>query len=78
LALDIKSKVVYEVPLGDLHADGKNFSSGDVMHASHEIPSTDWSERDVGPAEAIKLTLGDYGRVLEVQLPHMPDLRAFY
>jgi hypothetical protein len=33
---------------------------------------------DVGPAESIKLTLGDYGRVLEVQLPHMPDMRAFY
>jgi hypothetical protein len=78
LALDIKSKLVYEVPLGDLQADGKNFNTGDVMRAAHEIPSTDWSERDVGPAEAIKLKLGDYGRVLEVELPHMPDLRAFY
>jgi hypothetical protein len=26
----------------------------------------------------IKLTLGDYGRALDVELPHMPDLRAFY
>jgi hypothetical protein len=25
-----------------------------------------------------KFTLGDYGRVLEVSLPHMPDLRPFY
>jgi hypothetical protein len=78
LALDIKRRVVYEVPLKDLRADGKNFDTGDVMQASHEIPSADWTERDVGPAESIRLTLGDYGRVLEVELPHLPDLRAFY
>jgi hypothetical protein len=78
LVLDIKSRVVYEVPLTDLRADGKNYQTGDVLQASHQIPSADWTERDVGPAESIKLTLGDYGRVLEVQLPHMPDLRAFY
>jgi hypothetical protein len=32
----------------------------------------------VGPAELVRLTLGDYGRVLEVSLPHLPDLRPFY
>jgi len=42
------------------------------------IPSSDWTQRDVGPAELYRLTLGDYGRVLEVSLPHMPDLRGFY
>jgi len=42
------------------------------------LATSDWSVRDVGPAELIKLTLGDYGRLLEVELPHPPDLRAFY
>jgi hypothetical protein len=32
----------------------------------------------VGPAELIKLTLGDYGRILEVELPHPRDLRYLY
>jgi hypothetical protein len=42
------------------------------------MPTNAWAVRDVGPAEMIKLTLGDYGRALDVELPHMPDLRAFY
>jgi hypothetical protein len=75
LALDTKAKLVCVVLPSDLQAAGKDFESDDVMQASRKIPSTEWSIRDVGPAQSIKLTLGDYGRVLEVQLPHMPDLR---
>ncbi len=78
LALDTKAKTVYAVIPSDLHADGKNVETNDVIQPSRKIPSSEWAMRDVGPAESIKLTLGDYGRVLEVQLPHMPDMRAFY
>lgn len=78
LALDTKEKLVYAVLPSDLHAEGKEFETDDLMQPSRKIPSTEWILRDVGPAESIKLKLGDYGRVLEVQLPHMPDLRAFY
>jgi hypothetical protein len=75
LAFDIKAKQVYLVFLRDLHAQGKDFETDDVMQASRVIPSSDWSLRDIGPAESIKLTLGDYGRTVDIQLPHMPDLR---
>ena len=78
LALDTKAKRVYAVPLGDLHAAGKDFDSDNLMQESRAIPSTEWEERDIGPAESIKLKLGDYGRILEIQLPHMPDLRGLY
>jgi hypothetical protein len=78
LMLDTKARLVYLVPLADLHAQGRDFESGDLAQESRVIPSTDWTDRDVGPAELIRLTLGDYGRVLEVSLPHMPDLRPFY
>jgi hypothetical protein len=75
LALDIKAKLVYSVLPTDLHAADSDWESGDVTQPSRVIPSTEWVVRDVGPAESIKLTLGDYGRALEIQLPHMPDLR---
>jgi len=78
LALDFKAKQVYLVMPTDLHADGKNFESDDLMQPSRLIPTTDWVVRDVGPAEQIRMTLGDYKRVMEVQLPHMPDLRGLY
>jgi len=78
LLLDLKSRLVYEVPLSSLQAHGPDFESGDLAQQSQLVPSTDWTERDVGPAELIRLTLGDYGRVLEVSLPHPPDMRPFY
>jgi hypothetical protein len=78
LMIDTKARLVYVVPLAELHAAGQDFDSGDLAQEDEVIPSTDWTQRDVGPAELYRLTLGDYGRVLEVSLPHMPDLRAFY
>lgn len=76
IALDIKTKIAYAVELADLKAQGKDFESDSPVKAERVIPTTEWSDRDAGPAEIVKLTLGDYGRVLEIQLPHMPDLRA--
>jgi hypothetical protein len=78
LALDTKARLVYAVFPADLQAIGKDFETDNLMQASRTIPSAEWIVRDVGPAESIKLTLGDYGRVLEVDLPHMPDLRGLY
>lgn len=78
LMLDTRARVVYEVPPTDLKAQGGDFDSGDLVQQSRVIPSTDWSSRDVGPAQIIQLTLGDYGRVLQISLPHPPDLRPFY
>ena len=78
LLLDTQTRTAYEVKPSDLKAQGGDFDSGDLTQGSQVIPSTDWSSRDVGPAEIIRLTLGDYGRVLQISLPHPPDLRPFY
>jgi hypothetical protein len=78
LMLDTKAKLVYEVTPSDLRAQGKEFESDDLALRSRLIPTSEWSNRDVGPAKLIRVTLGDYGRVLRVSLPHPPDLRPFY
>jgi len=78
LMLDTKARLVYVVPLSEIHAQGADFESGDLADETRLLPTTDWSLRDVGPAELIDVKLGDYGRVLEVSLPHPPDLRPFY
>jgi len=75
LLLDTKAKQVYQVALGDLQAQGKDYETDDLAKSDAMIPSTNWTDRDVGPAEDIHLTLGDYGRILEVELPHLMDLR---
>jgi len=78
LLLDLKGRLVYEVPLAALQARGTDFDSGDLTKGNPQIPSKEWTDRDVGPAELIRLTLGDYDRVLEISLPHPPDMRPFY
>jgi len=78
LYLDFDARFVYEVPRASLHAQGQDFETADPPADLHEIPSTDWTLRDVGPAELIRFTLGDYGRTVEVSLPHPPDMRPFY
>jgi hypothetical protein len=75
MALDTKARVAYSVLPAELAAQGEDFESDDLAKADRVIPSSDWTVRDVGPAELIQLTLQDYGRVLEVELPHPPDLR---
>jgi hypothetical protein len=77
LMLDLKTKNVYEVPVASLKPDGDHFDSGDLSD-SPMVPVTEWTSRDIGPAELYQITLGDYGRTLIVQLSHPPDLRAFY
>jgi hypothetical protein len=78
IELDIKAKLAYSVPLADIQKKGSDIESDNFAVPGRLLPTSDWSVRDVGPAELIKFTLGDYGRLLEVELPHPPDLRAFY
>ena len=78
MMLDLKAKLAYVVYPEDLHAQGNDFESDDLAKSSNLIPSSDWTVRDVGPAELIRLTLGDYGRVLDVSIAHPPDLTSFY
>jgi hypothetical protein len=78
IELDIKAKLAYNVLLTDLQKNGNDLESDNFAVPARLLATTDWSVRDVGPAEQIKLTLGDYGRLLQVDLPHPPDMRAFY
>ena len=78
LAIDFRAKQVYQVPPSDLQAQGEDFESGDLFREDCRVPSESWIVRDVGSAERITFTMNDYGRAVEVLLPHTPDLRAFY
>lgn len=78
LVLNMKTRLVYGVVPTDLHAVGKDFETDDLLQPSKKIVSRSWTMRDIGPAESIQVTLGDYGGVLDIQLPHLPDLRPFY
>ncbi|HEY4879000.1 MAG TPA: hypothetical protein VIH97_07745 [Candidatus Acidoferrales bacterium] len=78
IALDVKARVAYSVVRSDLQPRGADFESGNLFVQSRVLPTNEWSLRDVGPAELIKLKFGDYGTNLQLELPHPPDLRGLY
>jgi hypothetical protein len=75
IALDTKARLAYTVLPSDLKPQGVNFESDPLTNPDRLLPTSDWTIRDVGPALLVRFTLGDYGRDLEVQLPHVLDLR---
>ena len=75
LALDLKSRLVYEIDPKLLTPHGADFESDEPDAVGRLIPTLEWNDRDVGPAERIQIRLGDYGKMLEVELPHPIDLR---
>jgi hypothetical protein len=75
ILIDSKAKLVYQVAIPDVHKQGDDVNTADLAQKPNLIPSTDWTVRDIGPAEEIKLKLQDYGRTLSVQLPHPLDIR---
>jgi len=75
LALDTKTKSVWQIETKDLTAKGSDFESEEPGEIGTPIPVSSWSDRDVGPAERLLITLGDYGAKIELELPHMIDLR---
>jgi hypothetical protein len=78
LILDTKERAVYEIPPGDLESHDQELRGRAPGKEMKRIPSSNWYFRDLGPMELVRVRLGDYGNVLELQLPHLPDLRGLY
>jgi hypothetical protein len=80
LLLDMQQHRVYEAPPNDFPAiaKGDEFEGPGILDVYRQIPTSNWSDRDIGPAQLIRVTLGDYGQTLELQVPHPIDLRAYY
>jgi hypothetical protein len=80
LALDLKTEAVYELDLKDI-TKSKDKDQRDQIETDEPatigkpVPSSDWSQRDVGPAEHIVLTLDDYSRKIDLELPHPLNIR---
>ncbi len=78
MMLDLNGKLAYVVYPSDIQAQEKDFESDDLAKSGNLIPSSDWTVRDVGPAELVRFKLGDYGRVIDVSIAHPPNLTSFY
>ncbi len=77
LVIDLKARAVYELAPNP-QQKGQELQTDDPTASGKPLATSEWLVRDVGPAELVRVRLGDYGRTIEVQLPHRPDLRWAY
>jgi len=78
LLIDLKDKQVYEIPLKQVHVQADGCETDDLAESSRLIPTSDWNWLNVGPAELYHLTLDDYGRMLQLMLPHPYLISPYY
>lgn len=78
LVVDTKARAVFEIPPSQVKIDKDDAIAPEPGKETRRIPVLHWDARDIGPAERIEIHLGDYGQMLELQVRHAPDLRAFY
>ena len=79
LILDMKGRAVYEINPKEVEQQGTDLRSRKPDNEMRRIPSSQWYFHDMGPLEQVRIRLDDYGgNTIEMQLPHMPDLRGLY
>ena len=78
LMLDLRERHIYELDPAKLEAKDKQLLWHEADRPAKPLPSADWTIRDVGLARRIRAKLSAEGRVLEVQVPTKPDVRALY
>jgi hypothetical protein len=66
---------VYEIKPEQLGHKGEDLLWRETDKPAKPIATSDWSSKDVGSATRILIKLADEGRIINIQIPQVPDLR---
>ena len=75
LLLDTENREVMEFHSENFERRGKDLRQGKAGSAGKVLASSEWNLRESGFVRVIHARLVEEGRVVEIQLPSMPDLR---
>ena len=78
LAIYVRNQAVYEIPPAQIEHKGEVLLWRETDKPEKPLPTSDWSTRDVGSAWRVRLKLAEEGRLVDIQIPQMPDLRGLY
>ena len=78
LVIYIHNQEVYEIKLEQVDHKGVDLLWREADKPEKPVPTSDWSTRDVGSAWRIRLKLSAEGRMVDLQIPQLPDLRGLY
>ncbi len=66
---------VYEIKPEQLEHKGEDLLWREADKPAKPVAPSDWSTKDVGSATRILIKLADEGRIINIQIPQVPDLR---
>ena len=75
LVIYVRNMEVYEIKPEQLGHKGEDLLWRETDKPAKPMATSDWSTKDVGSASRILLKLTDEGRIVNIQIPQMPDLR---
>ena len=78
LAIYVHNQAVYELPPAKVEHKGEDLIWRESDKPEKPLATTDWTLRDVGSAQRIQVKLSEEGRLIDIQVPQMPDLRGLY
>ena len=78
LVIYIKNQEVYEIKPEQLERKGEYLFWREADRPTKPLATAEWSTRDVGSAWRVRVKLADEGRMIDIQIPQMPDLRGLY
>ncbi len=75
LVIYVRKMEVYEIAPEQLEHKGEELLWREVDKPVKPLATSDWSTKDVGSASRILVKLASEGRMIDIQIPQMPDLR---
>ena len=75
LVVYVQKMEVYELKPEQLEPKGDDLLWRESDKPDKPTATSEWSNKDVGSATRILLKLSSEGRMLNIELPHMPDVR---
>ena len=78
LVIYVKNEEVYELKPEQLERKREDLLWRETDKPAKPLATSDWSTRDVGSAWRVRVKLSDEGRMIDIQIPQLPDLRGLY
>jgi hypothetical protein len=75
LVIYIRNQAVYEIKPEQVEHKGEDLLWRETDRPEKPLATSDWSTKDIGSAWRLQVKLSAEGRLLDIQIPQMPDLR---
>ena len=76
LVIYVRNQKVYEIKPEKLEHKGEDLVWHESDKPEKPLATSDWTVRDIGSATRIRMKLADEGRIVDIQIPQMPDMRG--